>query len=162
MRRLEVLTVSTLALVVALPFAAGAADDEAAKLEEAPTPPADRAERRAPIWWNVPQIVETLSLSAEQREKMDVSLAAYRQLVTGQGRETLASFYEALARGDFDAARADLKRLSERSAARMQARGDLKLDVLRVLGDEQRALFVEKYPRLLRQGWDGAQRGRGR
>jgi Spy/CpxP family protein refolding chaperone len=162
MRRLEMLTVSSLALAVSLPFAAWAADDEAAKREEPATPQAEPAGQRAPGWWNSPQMVETLSLSAEQREKMDAALAAYRRLVTGEGRETLASFHAALAAGDWDAARAGLKQLSERSAVQMQARGDLKLDVLRVLDDEQRALLVERYPGLLRQGWGQAQGGRPR
>jgi len=162
MRRLEMLTVFSLTLAVALPFAARAAEGEGAKREEAATPQAEPTGQRAPGWWNSPQLVEALSLSAEQREKMDASLAAYRESVTGEGRETLASFYAALAKGDWEAARADLKQLSERSAAQMQARGDLKLDVLRVLDDEQRALLVESYPGLLRQGWDRAQGGRPR
>jgi hypothetical protein len=162
MRRLEVLAVSTLVLAVAPWFAAGAAGDETVKGEEAPPPQAKRAEQRAAAWWNRPQLVETLSLSAEQRGEMDASLAAYRRVVTGEGRETLASFYDALARGDWEAAGADLKRLSERSAAQMQARGELKLEVLRVLDDAQRVNLMEKYPGLLRQQWGRAQRGQGR
>lgn len=105
------------------------------------------------VWWNDLRVVEELSLSEEQREKMDAYLEAFRQTAPPDGQETFASFMEALGAGEWKEARSELKRLSEQASAPIRARGELKIDVLSVLSDEQREKLAERYPRLIRQRW---------
>lgn len=134
-----------------------AADEPAAAAEPAP------AARSGPrVWWNDDQAVETLSLSEEQREKMDAYLAEYREKSDRESRLTPDAFFDALRGGDWAKARAELKRLSDDAMVPVEARGNLKIEVLALLSDEQLAKLVERYPQLIERPWVRGPRAPGR
>ena len=106
------------------------------------------------VWWNSPPIVKQLSLSDEQRAKMDGYLEVYRR--TGSGDNPRSSFTDALAAGSWREARAQLKQVEDQAVASIRTRGELKIDVLSVLNEDQRKTLVERYGRLIRQRWANA------
>ena len=108
------------------------------------------------VWWNTPAVVERLSLTDEQREKMDGYLEAYRQTESGENRRP--SFGDALADGNWREARKELKQLEDQAVASIRVRGELKINVLSALSDDQRKTLVERYRRLITQRWTQAMR----
>lgn len=106
------------------------------------------------VWWNSPSVVEQLSLADEQRAKMDGYLRAYRRKEPEDNRRP--SFGDALAAGSWLEARAQLKQLEDQAVASIRARGELKIDVLSILSEDQRKTLVERYDRLIRQRWANA------
>ena len=85
---------------------------------------------------------------------MDGYLQAYRRKEPGDNRRP--SFGDALAAGSWLEARAQLKQLEDQAVASIRARGELKIDVLSVLSEDQRKTLVERYGRLIRQRWANA------
>lgn len=119
--------------------------------------PGVRAGAGASAWWNEQKLVGELSLTEEQRRKMDAHLDSYRGEAPGDVRRT--PFNEALQGGDEERAREELAKLSDLAAASVRTRGELKINVLSVLTDEQRKILVERYPRLISQPWARVMRG---
>lgn len=117
--------------------------------------PGGPADGRA-LWWNDAGIVKALSLTDEQRKKMESYLSAYRETVPEERRR--AEFHEALVQGRFDEARKELEKLSQLAAASVSTRGRLKIDVLSVLSEEQHKQLVDGYPRLIYKPWGRAMR----
>jgi Spy/CpxP family protein refolding chaperone len=149
MQWVEIRAVSTLAVCL---LALGA--PPAAWAQTGKAPAAERqGQASASGWWNTPQLIEALTLTEAQRKKMDEHMASFHKTSSGEGPQTLASFYAAVGAGKWDEARADLKALAERSSERIVAQGELKIAVLRELDAAQRDKLTERYSRLIRQPW---------
>jgi len=181
MRRFAAVPVFMIAFVLgafAIAEPAFAADEAAAKAEagvpKAPAGaavikvleiPADSPEKpvkggpndQGARWWNDPKIGKALSLTDEQRTKMDERLDAYHAKVP-ENRKPEA-FHEILIQGDWKAARGENEKLAETAAKGVEMRGTLKIDVLSLLSDEQRKALVDKYPRLIYKPWRRVMRG---
>ena len=166
MQRLTAVLVFVLAAVLALPAGAAPAPDIAEKAEKAEKADApDRAKGRAAagqrgensIWWHDPAIQKALTLTDEQRGKMDVLLAAYRKKRPPERRTT--AFHETLVQGTWKQARAESEKLSELAGATIRMRGELKIDVLSILSKEQHKELVDRFPRLIYKPWMRAMRG---
>jgi len=108
------------------------------------------------LWWNDPVTQEALTLTDEQREKMDGYLAAYRKQLPPDRRA--AAFHESLVQGTWKQARSENKKLSELAEAAVRTRGALKIDVLALLSKEQHQKLVDQYPRLIYKAWARAMR----
>jgi len=170
--RLCALLAAAAALASAPAGARAEGEEEKAEPSPAGTGEAPKAEAPAArggarnVWWNEPTFVEALSLSEEQRTKADAFLKAYRETLEGpQGGAGVEVFHQALAKGDWARARTELDALSAQAAVPVRSRGELKLNVLKLLSDEQRAKLTEKFPRLVSHPWvrpprRGVQRGR--
>jgi Spy/CpxP family protein refolding chaperone len=113
------------------------------------------------LWWNDPKMVKTLSLTDEQREKMDEKLNAYRKQVPRDRRPE--AFHEALVQGEWKDARKESEKVAKLAERSVQMRGTLKIDILSLLDEKQRELVVDRYPRLIYKPWrramsEGSQR----
>jgi Spy/CpxP family protein refolding chaperone len=146
------------------------AGNEATAAEESAQPAGDAADQpaaespKAPnkSWWHEPDMIETLSITREQRDEMDGHLEKYRAQVQGRERHTPESFFDALRAGDWNDARRELSRLADQAGAPLRASGELKIDVLSTLTNSQRETVLERYPRLIQQPWVRTRpRGRG-
>jgi Spy/CpxP family protein refolding chaperone len=122
----------------------------------ATVPAAARSRDENAVWWNDPVTQEALTLTDEQREKMDGYLAAYRKQLPPDRRA--AAFHESLVQGTWKQARSENKKLSELAKAAVQTRGALKIDVLALLSKEQHQKLVDQYPRLIYKAWTRAMR----
>ena len=152
-----------LASVLALPTEAAPPPNGAEKAAapkapiRAPAPAPAGATNRSGIWWQEPGIQKALKLTEEQRAKMDGFLVAYREKLPPERRAT--AFHETLVQGTWKRARAENEKLSALAAAAVLMRGDLKVNVLSVLSDEQHQKLVDQYPRLIYKPWMRAMQG---
>jgi len=111
------------------------------------------------LWWNDAGIVKSLSLTEAQRKKMDAYLAAYREKVPEARRR--AAFHQALAKSDWDEARKQLDQLSKFADESVRTRGNLKIETLSLLTEEQHKKLVDHFPRLIYKPWGRAMRADG-
>lgn len=152
MRTLSLLTAGCLLLLLTVGNGPAAAQP-GAKAAAAPEA-ASRASSSPNGWWNEPAIIEKLTLSEEQRKKMDGSLEEFRKTLREiEGVAARDAFTDALTAGDWKKARAKLDELSKEASQPLLAHGRLKIDVLSTLSKEQLAKLVESYPRLIGQPW---------
>ena len=136
-------------LVGAMPSQAEAEEGAKAKLRRVGT-----AESLQSMWWNDPALVEALELSDASRSEMDGHCRAYVQNRPERAdRGVRTDFEAALREGDWERARQHLRERAAEAGKRLEAQGELKIRVLSLLSDEQRAKLVEKKPKLLRQAW---------
>ena len=122
----------------------------------AKVPAAARSRDENALWWNDPETQKALTLTDEQREKMDGYLAAYRKQLPPDRRA--AAFHESLVQGTWKQARSEIKKLSEMAEAAVRTRGALKIDVLAVLSKEQHQKLVDQYPSVIYKAWTRAMR----
>jgi Spy/CpxP family protein refolding chaperone len=128
-----------------------------AKGGKAPAPIGRARTTESVVWWNSPGIVRQLTLGDEQRAKMDGHLDAYRK--TSHEASHRTAFSDSLAAGDWKEARTLLKQLEDQAVTSIRARGQLKINVLSVLSEDQRKTLVENYRRrLINQQWKSAMR----
>lgn len=145
-----------LVLALAISWLAGAMPSQAegeegagAKLRRVST-----AESLESMWWNDPALVEALELSDASRSEMDDHCRAFVENRPERAdRGVRRPFEDALREGDWEQARQHLRKRTEEAGKRIEAQGELKIRVLSLLSDEQRARLVEKKPNLLRQVW---------
>jgi Spy/CpxP family protein refolding chaperone len=124
---------------------------------KAPAPIGRARTNESMVWWNSPGIARQLSLGDEQRAKMDGHLDAYRKTHHEASHRT--AFSDALAAGAWKEARTLLKQLEDQAVTSIRARGQLKINVLSVLSEEQRKTLVDNYRRrLINQQWKNAMR----
>ena len=105
-------------------------------------------------WWNQPNLVDALSLTTEQRAKMDVLLAQSMDNVRAaqqQQREQQRALKEALEAGNWDAARQATDAAAEGMTAAWRAQATLKIEVLALLDPDQQRLVTSQYRQVLRQ-----------
>jgi Spy/CpxP family protein refolding chaperone len=128
---------------------------EAAPRRRAPLPAAiQSASLTEHAWWNQADLVDALSLTGEQRARMDAlllqSMQSLRAAQQGQ-REQQRALKEALDAGNWEAARraADAAAASMTTAWRAQTM--LKIDVLALLDPDQQRLVTTQYRQVLRQ-----------
>ena len=117
--------------------------------------PAAKAPARAPrghLWWNDDELVAKLSLSAEQRQRMD---AAYEKFQKERANPAKAreAFHTALRQGRLDEARRELTTWAGAESAQVSAAGGMKLDILSVLDAEQRKQLQASNPNLVNSVW---------
>ena len=154
-----------LASALAAPLEATPVSPKAVKGKAGVAKPGGRAKVPTPggpkdpsaLWWNDPAIAKALSLTDEQRNKMEAHLTTYRKDVP-RGRRADA-FHETLVQGVWAKARSENKKLSDIAGTSVRLRGNLKVDVLSVLSAEQHQQLVDKYPRLIYKPWMSAMRG---
>jgi Spy/CpxP family protein refolding chaperone len=115
--------------------------------------PADEAA----LWWNDPGIQKAMSLTSDQRKKIDAILATYRANVPA--KTELAKFHELLVQRDWKQAVAESEKIADRARTGVRMRGQLKIDVFSVLTAEQHQTLVDKFPRLVYKPWTRAMRG---
>jgi Spy/CpxP family protein refolding chaperone len=123
---------------------------------EATSPRRRSGANETAVWWNSPAVIKQLSLDDEQRKKMDGYLEAFRRAEHEESRRS--SFSEALADGNWREARTQLKQLENQAVVSIRTRGELKIDVLSALRENQRKTLVERYRRLIDQRWTTAMR----
>ena len=163
MQRFTAVLVFLLASVLALPAAAApdpkvlekADEPDAAARAKRPAAAGQRGEKA--LWWNDPGIQKALTLTDEQRAKMNGYLAAYRKKLPQERRA--AAFHETLVQGTWKQARTENERLSALAGGAVRMRGELKIDVLSVLSKEQHKKLVDRFPRLIYKPWMRAMRG---
>lgn len=109
------------------------------------------------LWWNDPGVIKVLSLSDEQRATMDVSLRAYREKLPSDRRPI--AFHEALVQGDWQQARRENDKVAGMAEKSVRMRGNLKIDILSMLSEEQKGLLVDGYPQLIYKPWARAMGG---
>jgi Spy/CpxP family protein refolding chaperone len=105
-------------------------------------------------WWNQPDLVDALSLTTEQRAKMDALLVqATEGLRAAQQRqrEQQRALKEALEAGNWDAARQATDAAAAGMTAAWRAQTTLKIDVLSLLDPDQQRLVTSQYRQVLRQ-----------
>jgi Spy/CpxP family protein refolding chaperone len=120
------------------------------------TPARPAAARAEPVlWWNDPGLVQELSLSDAQRAKMDAAFERYKAvaLAAPARAQVVADFEDALAAGDFAAARGKVEPMAQGAGDPMRAAANLKLEAFEALSPEQRKQLLTRIPRLLRQPW---------
>jgi Spy/CpxP family protein refolding chaperone len=135
----------------------------AAPAVRAPHPPAGRAAMPPAVqgasltgraWWNHPDLIDALSLTPEQRTKLDEMLR--RSMETQRAaqqhqREQQRALKQAVDAGSWDAARRAAAAAAESMSSAWQAQTTLKIDVLASLDQNQQQLIMSRYPQLLRQ-----------
>ncbi len=105
-------------------------------------------------WWNQPDLVDALSLTPEQRAKMDaLLLQSMDSLRAAQQRqhEQQRVLKEALDAGKWDAARQAADAAADGMTAAWRAQTTLKIDVLALLDPDQQRLVTSRYRQVLRQ-----------
>ena len=105
-------------------------------------------------WWNQPDLVDALSLTPEQRAKMDaLLLQSMDSLRAAQQRqhEQQRVLKEALDAGKWDAARQAADAAADGITAAWRAQTTLKIDVLALLDPDQQRLVTSRYRQVLRQ-----------
>jgi hypothetical protein len=123
----------------------------AGEAKAATTQSAKLAER---AWWNQPEVIKALQLKDEQRKKMDALLA--RMFETQRAAqvaqvESQKALEDALAKGDWDAARKTAGKLREGMANVWGAQSNLKIDALAELDATQRQTLVKQFRQVLQQ-----------
>ncbi len=108
------------------------------------------------IWWNRPDYVKALDLTATQRAAMDQLMT--EQLASRRSRardyvELRQTLGDQLAAGDWDAAEATAATIGERVGAIARGEGELALGVTRLLAPAQRQKLASDYPALLHRPW---------
>lgn len=110
------------------------------------------------IWWNNAAMIEELHLTREQRSQADQVLAAH--LASDASVETqaaataaTAALSDALAAGDSVKAFAVAQELSALRDLPFERQLRLKLAVLSLLDEEQRAAIALEYPHILDRPW---------
>ena len=135
----------------AAPAAAGATGRRPHAQLPAAAPSAPLAAR---AWWNQDDMIEALSLTPEQRAKMDAlllqSMEAQRAAQHRQ-REQQRALREALDAGKWDAARQAADAAADSITAAWRAQIVLKIDVLALLDPDQQRLVTSRYRHVLRQ-----------
>jgi Spy/CpxP family protein refolding chaperone len=118
---------------------------------------AKQAAPPAQLWWNDAYIVGSLSLTGEQRKKMD-ELFAKRPIaappgVPGAAAQGRVAYLAALRAGNFDDARKQLAAWAAAEDRALREAGELRIEVLSVLTPEQRALAGKLRPELINVPW---------
>ena len=146
--------VSRFVLVLACALALAAPGRAA---DPAPPPqPAAAAKPAAPgvLWWNDPQLVEKLSLGAEQRGRMDALWKTYDASVRANAiGKPRASYFGALHQAKYDEARKQSEAWATAAGALVRADGALKIGVLSLLSAEQRTKLDAMNPHLASFVW---------
>ena len=107
------------------------------------------------IWWNQDSKIKALSLTEEQRSKMDGHLQAYldaRQVYASE-RDAYQAFKKALGRGDMEAAENAREEILENLEAPMRLQLDLMITATGELTAEQRKQVASDYPKLFSRPW---------
>jgi hypothetical protein len=105
-------------------------------------------------WWNQAEVIKALQLKDEQRKKMDTLLTqmfdAQRAIQVTQV-EAQKTLEEALAKGDWEAARKTAGKLRDGMANVWGVQSNLKIDALAVLDATQRQTLVKQFHQVLQQ-----------
>ena len=116
------------------------------------------AARSAPLteraWWNQSELIDALSLTPEQRERMDALLLRSLEMQRAaqqQQRQQQRASKEALEAGNWDAARQAALAAADSMATAWRAQTTLKIDVLALLDPNQQRLVTSQYRQVLRQ-----------
>ena len=116
--------------------------------------PAQGAPLTERAWWNQRELIDGLSLTAEQRAKMDALLTQSMQTVRAaqeQQREQQKTLREALDAGNWEAARHASAAAADGMSTAWRTQTALKIDTLAMLDANQQQLVVSQYRQLLRQ-----------
>ena len=125
---------------------------KAVNASEGPTP--GGPDDKSAIWWNDQGIVKALTLTDQQRTKMEKYLNSYRESVPPAQRPD--AFHEALLQGKWKNAHAESEKVAKAASASVRMRANLKIDVLSVLSKEQLQKLVDQQPRLIYKPWKRA------
>jgi hypothetical protein len=113
-----------------------------------PAPLTERA------WWNQPDLIGALTLTAEQRARMDALLLhslATQRAAQQQQQEQQRTLKEALEGGNWDAARQAAAAAADGMTTAWRTQTTLKIDVLALLDPSQQQLLKSQYRQVLRQ-----------
>jgi hypothetical protein len=107
------------------------------------------------LWWNDPAIVEAIALRDDQRTKMDAAYSLYESRIESvrPWRAKQQDFLAAIEAGNFEKAQGLLEEWRQGGNGLQLAMAELKLSVLKELGDEQRTQLTQRYPRVVRRQW---------
>jgi len=107
------------------------------------------------VWWNQPDMIKSLQLSDSQRASLDKLMDKALENQAQAQREQISArqtFEQALAAGDWAAARDASVQLNKATADMWGAQTDLKIDALQVLDETQRQTLMQN-PLLVRRPW---------
>jgi Spy/CpxP family protein refolding chaperone len=128
--------------------------------DPAPAPAAPRAAAAAKkagpgvLWWNDPQLLEKLSLSAEQRSQMDQLFKTYEASVRANAiGKPRAGYFGALHQGNYEQARKENDAWAAAAGAIVHADGALKIGALSLLSADQRKALDAVNPYLANFVW---------
>lgn len=105
-------------------------------------------------WWNQPPLIDALSLTPDQRAKMDVLLqqaVETQRAAQERQRDQQRKLKEALEAGRWDAAREAAAAAADGITTSWRTQTNLKIDVLACLDPTQQRLVMEQHRYLLRQ-----------
>jgi Spy/CpxP family protein refolding chaperone len=110
---------------------------------------------RGHLWWNDDKVVAELSLTGEQRKRMDALLAKVKtsQEAAPGPMKLREKFHAALRQGKLDEARKALSEWAESEKQLTRAMGGLKLDVMSLLSAEQWTKVQAMQPNLAGVSW---------
>ena len=107
------------------------------------------------IWWNQDSKIKALSLTEEQRSKMDAHLEAYldARRVYATEKEAYQDFKDALGSGDMEAAENAREKILKNLDAPMRLQLDLMITATGELTADQRKQVASDYPKLFTRPW---------
>ena len=110
---------------------------------------------RGHLWWNDDKVVAELSLTGEQRKRMDALFAKVQssQAAAPSPMNRREKFHAALRQGKLDEARSALSDWAESEKQLTRAMGGLKLDVMLLLSAEQWTKAQAMRPNLVGGSW---------
>ena len=137
--------------LVAAPVRAQQPEGKAAPAGAKAAPEAPRGH----LWWNDDKVVAELSLTGEQRKRMDALLAKVKtsQEAAPSPIKLREKFHAALRQGKLDEARSALSEWAESEKQLARAMGGLKLDVMSLLSQEQWKKVQAMLPYLAGISW---------
>jgi len=115
-----------------------------------------RLRRISRAWWHDAKLVQALSLTSAQQEKMDGVLLGrmdVRRDLLAKQRVVRTGFNEALRKGNWAAARLYVGQLTNMAAAEAESRANMRIDVFSVLNVNQRKIVVEDYKHIFNSPW---------
>jgi hypothetical protein len=155
----RVKSVVALAVAAVLSIPCTAWSQQPAEQGRARSPERAAAQRQglvSRIWWNQDAKVQELSLTAEQRKKMDAALTSFldqRIAFQKEQRDALAAFGEALERGDTAGARTRSRAAGLATAKPVELQLEMMMTVVGFLTEEQRTRLTTNYPNMLSRLW---------
>jgi Spy/CpxP family protein refolding chaperone len=108
------------------------------------------------LWWNDPEVGEKLSLTVEQRARMDELYRKVQQQNEARGNPVAArdAYLAALREGDMERARTRLAAWADAEDAALRGMGTLRIEVLSLLSAEQRKALASLKPDLIGVPWN--------
>ncbi|MFC3193257.1 hypothetical protein ACFODZ_03270 [Marinicella sediminis] len=108
------------------------------------------------MWWNQKRKIDELSITEDQRHKMDHDFVAYMQYHQDDHKNQKDAFDalgKVLSGVDLSKAGTQRDQVSQMAVININRQVDMMINVVGHLNEQQRAMIAEKYPKLLTRLW---------